>query len=185
MIRSIHVLAFVSLFTTLTLAPQIASAQVKPFKISGCGIADAMPLTPGQVVAHQSVGVATHLGAHTGQGRLKLGIFTSPTTATFSSEVPYVFKAANGDQLACTYGLDGTTVTGKVELFRPNPLLPIAYAVFVAEFKPVPAQCTGRFAKVIGGSFLMTAVSEPFDLRNPVNVRYCWEGDGTLKFATR
>ncbi len=183
MIRSIHVIAFVSLFTTLTLAPQIASAQIKPFKISGCGIAEKVPLTPGETAMHRSVGVATHLGAHTGQGRLKLGTFTSLTTATFSSEVPYVFKAANGDQLACTYGLDGTTVTGEVKLFFIDAVT--AYGVFVAEFKPVPDLCTGRFAKVTGGSFLMTAVTEPFDLRNPVNVRYCWEGDGTLKFANR
>ena len=112
-------------------------------------------------------------------------MFTSPTTATFSSDVPYVFTAANGDKLACTYGLDGTTVTGEVELFFPNPSLPIAYAVFKADFKPVPELCTGRFAKVIGGNFHMTAVTEPFDLRNPVNVRYCWEGNGMLKFAPR
>jgi hypothetical protein len=45
--------------------------------------------------------------------------------------------------------------------------------------------CTGRFAKIIGGNFHMTAVTEPFDLRNPVNVRYCWEGNGMLKFAPR
>lgn len=187
MIRSIHVIAFVSLFTTLTLAPQIASAQVKPFKIVGSGIADEIPLNTDQVEAHTSVGVATHLGAHTGQGELKLGELLSNTsnsvTYAFSSNVPYVFKAANGDKLACTYGLDGTIVPGKVELFFIDPTT--AYAVFVAEFNPVPALCTGRFAKVKKGSFFMTAVTEPFDLRTPVNVRYSWEGEGTLEFAKR
>ena len=188
MTRSIHVLAFVSLFTTLTLAPQIASAQVKLFTISGSGIAASIPLEVGTTGTHTSVGVATHLGAHTGQGELKLGEFTSPlganpASAKFSSNVPYVFTAANGDKLACTYGLDGTTVTGEVKLFFIDSVT--AYGVFVAEFKPVPALCTGRFVKVKGGSFLMTAVTDSFDVTNPLNVPYTWTGEGTLEFAKK
>lgn len=60
-------------------------------------------------------------------------------------------------------------------------------AVFTAEFNPVPELCTGRFAKVVDGSFIMRAVSEPFPF--VVNGEgfspafdYTWEGEGWLEF---
>ena len=59
-------------------------------------------------------------------------------------------------------------------------------ARFVAEFNPVPALYTGRFAKVTGGSLLMIAKSAPFAVINtgtqttPFN--YTWEGEGYLEF---
>ena len=57
-------------------------------------------------------------------------------------------------------------------------------AVFVAEFNPVPAKCTGRFAKVTDGSFIMVATSEPFFLLATTTTpfAYSWEGEGTLTF---
>jgi len=54
--------------------------------------------------------------------------------------------------------------------------------VWVAEFNPVPTLCTGRFATVIGGSFLMTAVSEPVVLGGSDPVDYSWSGEGWIKF---
>jgi hypothetical protein len=56
-------------------------------------------------------------------------------------------------------------------------------AVFVAEFNPIPSLCTGRFAKVTGGSFIMTATTEPFVLGAMDPVGYTWEGSGTLEFS--
>ena len=88
------------------------------------------------------------------------------------------------DPLQITFNA-GASKAAVQALVRNLTFSNIAYAVFKAEFNPVPAQCTGRFANVKGGRFLMTAVTEPFDLRNPVNVRYCWEGEGTLEFAKR
>jgi hypothetical protein len=51
----------------------------------------------------------------------------------------------------------------------------------VAEFTPA-AGSTGRFAKVVGGSFIMSAVTEPFVLGSADPVGYSWFGDGTLTF---
>ena len=52
--------------------------------------------------------------------------------------------------------------------------------VWVAEFTPA-AGSTGRFADVIGGSFIMTAVTDPFALGD-TDIPYTWEGSGTLEF---
>ena len=100
--------------------------------------------------------------------------------------MPFVFTAANGDNLAFHYGrVDfGAAKPGNVTLtFLPDLGPTMVYAVFVAEFNPVPALCTGRFTKVTSGSFIMTATTEPFDLLNPVDVGYEWEGEGHLTFS--
>ena len=61
-----------------------------------------------------------------------------------------------------------------------NPNL--VYAVFVAEFNPVIEECTGRFASVTAGSFVITATTEPFDITHPFHVPYRWSGSGNLEF---
>jgi hypothetical protein len=60
--------------------------------------------------------------------------------------------------------------------------------VFVAEFNPIPAECTGKFKDVIAGSFLMVAVTDPAPLE--INgdgftppFDYTWEGDGWIEFG--
>src|SRR5207302_2245250 len=117
---------------------------------------------PGTSAPHFAVGEATELGKYYGEGAVRLDRFTGPATAQFSSAIPFVFTAANGDQLAFTYGDtdNGAKQPGEVTLF------PLAggtvRAVFVAEFNPVISMCTGRFSKVTGGSFIMVAVTEPF-----------------------
>ena len=57
-------------------------------------------------------------------------------------------------------------------------------AEFVAEFNPVPSLCTGRFAKVTGGGWLMIAKSSPFFITGATTTPflYTWEGEGTLTF---
>jgi hypothetical protein len=153
------------------LAPGRAYAQVEPFKVSGKGIVDFIPLMPGQAAPHDADGTATHLGRYYAEGLVRLDHFSGPTTAEFSSAVPVVFTAANGDELHFDYA-------GTVEL------IPLAgdmfITVWVAEFTPA-AESTGRFAKVVGGSFIMTAVTEPFALGD-TDIAYAWEGSGSLEF---
>jgi len=159
---------------------------VKPFKISGSGFVPfGLSLVPGVAAPHVSIGQATELGRHTGEGFFTILDFTSPLTAEFSSAPTYVFTAANGDKLAMTYGdvNNGADSPGEVTL-TPN-LDGSLSAVFIAEFNPVPSQSTGRFAKVTGGGFLMIAKSTPFfpiGTTSTTPFFYTWEGEGTLEF---
>jgi hypothetical protein len=43
-------------------------------------------------------------------------------------------------------------------------------------------ECTGRFKKVIGGSFIMVAVTESLVFASDDPVAYTWSGEGSLKF---
>jgi hypothetical protein len=156
---------------TLALAPSGAQAQIEPFKVTGSAIVDFIPLVEGQAAHHDADGTATHMGRYHAEGLVRLDHFTGPTTADFSSAVPYVFTAANGDELHFDY-------VGTVELIPVSGDMLIT--VWVAEFRPA-AGSTGRFAKVIGGSFIMTAVTEPFALGD-TDIAYMWEGSGHLEF---
>ena len=60
--------------------------------------------------------------------------------------------------------------------------MPIVTATFVAEFNPVLSACTGRFANVTGGSFIMTAVTDPFVVGSTDPLRYTWQGQGWIAF---
>ena len=117
------------------------------------------------------------------QGTFEILAFTGPTTASFSSASPCVFVAANGDKLAFTYGdvTNHAKQPGQVQLFPAGGNKVVAR--FVAEFNPWLPQCTGRFANVVGGSFTMIAVSEPFVFGSTTPVRYQWAGAGSLTFG--
>lgn len=185
------VVRLTTLVAILAFACHAAEAQVKPFKIVGGGnVPDGISLIPRVPSFHDSVGIATGLRKHHGEGAFQILEFTSELTADFSSAPDFVFTAANGDDLAFTYGdvHNGAAQPGKMELFPVGDGSFIA--VFVAEFNPVPAKCTGGFANVVGGSFIMVAVSEPFffDLDDPTDPRttpfeYFWAGKGTLKYG--
>ena len=187
-----HKARIVSLFAlALVLAFSQGPAQaqvVKPFKITGGGPApDGISLIPGTPEIHYATGQATELGQYSCVGMFTLLPVAPPpgATATFSSAPYCVFTAANGDILTCTYG-DGTDGPGVVKL-SPAGLGSVT-AIFVAEFNPVPALCTGRFAKVTGGSFIMVAKSTPFSLpqgmgTNTTPFTYTWEGEGSLTFT--
>ena len=165
-------IATLSLCTFITvLAPARVHAQVEPFQVSGQGIVDFIPLIPGQAAPHDADGTATHLGRYHAEGLVRLDHFTGPTTADFSSAVPVVFTAANGDELHFDYA-------GTVELIPLGGGL--FRTVWVAEFTPA-AGSTGRFAKVVGGSFIMTAVTDPF-APGDTDIPYEWQGSGTLEF---
>jgi hypothetical protein len=57
----------------------------------------------------------------------------------------------------------------------------VVEAAWIAEFVPVPDQCTGKFSGVTG-SCIMYAFSEPFVLGSSDPVDYSWEGEGSLTF---
>jgi hypothetical protein len=182
--RLIGTLTVCALF--LVLAQNRAEAQVKPFTVVGGGYApDGIALVPGTPGPHWAVGAATELGIYYGAGFFQILEYTSATTAEFSSAPDFVFTAANGDALAVTYGVvsNGAKQPGEVTLY-PNPNGSFS-AVFVAEFNPIPSQCTGRFANVTGGSFEMVAISEPFFLEGATTTPfvYFWSGEGTLTFG--
>jgi hypothetical protein len=177
------VVSLVTLHAVLVLTgPQAQAQVVKPFKIKGAGTADYIPVVPDVPVYHDASGEATDLGRYDGSGFYQLLGLTGPTTGTFDSAAPFIFTGANGDQLAFTYGdtTNGAAEAGQVSLYSAGGGL--VFAVWVAEFNPVPALCTGRFAKVIGGSVIMTAVSEPFVLGGTDPVGYSWTGEGSIEY---
>jgi hypothetical protein len=180
----IVVVPLFALAAILTLAGPRAEAQVKPFRVTGGGVAaKGIPAVVGMPLPHTAVGVATELGRYHGVGMVELLRFTSASTADFDSGVPFVFTAANGDKLAFTYGVvaNGAKQAGKVTL-SPAGRGKVT-ARFVAEFNPVPALCTGRFQRVTGGSFIMVAVTEPFVFGATNPVRYTWSGQGSIRFG--
>ncbi|MSR60202.1 MAG: hypothetical protein EXS05_21615 [Planctomycetaceae bacterium] len=174
---------------------QSAESQVKPFKISGSGVApQALPL-PGQDPRPHTidVGNATHLGRYTGVGSVKTDSAAfNPLTGTiqgeFGSGDPFVFIGANGDELVCHYGRTdkGAAEPGTFELtivgFTELGEL-IVEAAFIAEFVPQP-ESTGKFAGVTGG-WIMYAWTEPFVLGSTDPTDYWWEGEGSLTFKKK
>src|SRR5262249_51989607 len=85
--------------------PRARAQVIKPFRPTGAGAAQHTPPTPGDASAHVAIGEATERGRYCGEGVAQLLRFASPTTADFDSQVPFVFTAANGDELAFTYGV--------------------------------------------------------------------------------
>jgi hypothetical protein len=166
-----------------------AQAQVaRPFKIDGGGPVPAgLSLVPGVTAFHYATGHATELDEYSCVGMFTLLPLAPPAgaTATFSSAPYCFFIAADGDVLACTYG-DVNNGADKPGVVTLTPASGGRFtAVFIAEFNPVPALCTGRFAKVTGGSFLMVAKSAPFSIvgTQTTPFAYTWEGKGSLEFS--
>lgn len=184
------VIYFAALVSTFSLLTYDAEAQVKPFKINGEGVAPiGLPLPGQDARPHTIVGNATHLGRHRGEGSVQTyaPVFHGDgrITGEFGSAEPFVFTAANGDILSCEYGQTefGASTPGTFELIPVGP--PGIYtANFIAEFVPVSAACTGKFAGV-SGSWVMYAVTEPFVLGSTDPIDYSWEGNGTLTFKKK
>ena len=177
-----------AMVTVLTVCHS-AEAQVKPFKITGEGIAPmGLPLPGQDARPHWIVGNATHLGRHSGAGTVQTDTASfhpdGRITGEFGRGEPFVFTGANGDILSCEYGRTefGATTPGTFELIPIGPPGSYMYmALFIAEFVPVSAECTGTFAGVTG-SWVMYAVTEPFVLGSEDPIDYSWEGNGSLKF---
>jgi hypothetical protein len=186
MVRAAQLSALIALAASLALAPSRAEAQVKPLKISGGGYApDGLSLAPFTPAPHTATGNATELGKYTGEGWFQILDYTTLLTGHFSSAPNFVFVAANGDQLAMTYGVtsNGAKQPGQFTLVPNSDGSLTAY--FVAEFNPDLANCTGRFAKLTGGSLIMYAVSDPFFVLGPTTTpfNYTWSGTGTLTYG--
>jgi hypothetical protein len=176
----------------LTLECHKAQAQVKPFKITGGGIAPLGLPVPGQDPrSHSSTGNATYLGRYTGDGTIETDSAafdpsTGQITGEFGSGSPYVFTGANGDKLVCYYGRTdfGASEPGAFELtivdVTPDGFL-VVEALFIAEFVVQPDECTGKFAGTTG-SWIMYASTGPFILGSEDPIAYSWEGTGKLKF---
>ena len=184
--RYTAIVPFIAFTVSLALTSSHVQAQEKPFKITGGGYApDGISLIPHTPVPHSTVGNATELGAYSGEGYFQILDFTGPLSAEFSSAPNVVFVAANGDHLAMTYGdvNNGAKQSGEVTLMPNNDGSFTAY--FVAEFNPDLPNCTGRFAKLTGGSLIMYAVSDPFFIEGtsttPFN--YSWHGSGSLTYG--
>jgi hypothetical protein len=175
-----------------------AEAQEKPFKIKGGGVLAFFPPI-GEEAPHTIDGQATHLGQHAGLGwvrPLRLAAPDDPRllpgnilAAEFNNSRPTILVAANGDELHYDYGRgNGLFSPGIVQLF-PDPDQPgKVFAVFIAEFTPILGASTGRFTKVVGGSFDMIAITESFALNDPdnppVDIDYSWSGHGTIEFRS-
>jgi hypothetical protein len=134
------------------------------------------------------VGTATHLGWYEGEGEVETDTadFHADGTITgeFGSPVPFVFTAADGDELACYYGRTdfGAKNPGTFELVPVPELGPGWYiAHFIAEFVPYDPECTGKFQGV-SGSWIMDATTAPFELGSSDPIPYMWEGEGSLTF---
>jgi hypothetical protein len=150
---------------------------------SAAAMADYIPIVTNVPVFHWAVGEASELGWYCAEAKFQLLQFTSQTTGEFDSAVPCVFTSVNGDELVFTYGdtTNGAKQPGSVDLY-PLPSGEFI-GVFVAEFNPVPAKCTGKFKNVVRGSFTMVAVTEPFVLGAKVPVDYWWIGDGWIEYG--
>lgn len=176
-----------AVLVTVALACQSAQAQVVPFGIIGGGSGPDGLSMVGNPSPHNSTGVATLLGKYSGTGDAEVLTF-DPTTGAGTFKGHFTFVAANGDKLACTYG-DTSNGAEEVGTFQLHDLEDgSVYVEFIAEFNPILNKCTGRFAKVIDGSFEMYAVTDPFALElnaegNTPPFDYGWLGDGWLEFG--
>jgi hypothetical protein len=151
--------------------------QTLPVVLVGTGYApQGLPLFAGGVASHTATGWSNLTGNYSGDGLFTLLNFTGTNTAAFQGTFDFV--GSNGDQLVCNYG---TGPLGAATLYPVGDHKVIAQ--FLAVFTPVPSQCTGSFASIIGGSFTMVANSEPFDPTPNAQgytqpFTYRWHGEG-------
>ncbi len=177
----------------LALACGSALAQDKPFEISGAGVGPGGLPLPGQAPGeHWAIGEATFLGRYFGEGTVQTdSAYVDPITGhivgEFGSGSPFVFTAANGDELVCWYGRTdhGATQPGTFDLTIVGMTADgslLVMAQWIAEFVPDPDECTGRFVGVTGGWVMYAWTTEPFVLGSDDPVYYAWEGEGSLTF---
>jgi len=191
MFRTVFVNAVVvrlsALGIVLTLASHRAEAQVVPFKVTGGGPAPKGLSIFGADSPHSATGHATHVGHYTGDGVANVLTF-NPANGSGTFRGSYTFVAANGDRLALTYGdtRNGAKQDGTFQVHDAGG--GNITVEFIAEFNPIPAKCTGRFADVVDGSFIMIAMTDAFPLQ--INgdgftppFDYTWEGEGWIEFG--
>jgi hypothetical protein len=162
--------------------------KARPFRITGGGPAsDGLPLVPELTSTFSSTGTATGLGAFTGEGTFNLGRLdidfdTRAVTGTFQGT--FVFVAANGDELAMTFGDDFSGMfSGQLSANGAS----VENVEFDAFFTPDTDNSSGRFKQVVGGGWRMIAKADSIGLirESPVTAPfdYTWSGTGTLEFS--
>jgi hypothetical protein len=158
-----------------------APSVVAPFETAGAGHGpQGLPLFAGGMASHDATGginlLGTYHGKYSGTGEFTLLNFTGPATGNFQGTFDFV--ARNGDQLPCTYG------AGSPGTFTIFPAANGKVVVqFVAVFAPVTSECTGRFAGITGGNWMMIATTDPFDPTPNAQgytgpLTYSWVGAG-------
>jgi hypothetical protein len=181
-----RVFGFAVAALTLLFVGGQAAAQVEPWQVIGVGRAPEGLSIAGAASPHTASGLSTQTGRYTGSGTAY--VLTPPDqngAGTFHGS--YTFVAANGDKLACTYG-DPDNGARSVGTYQVTPVdATNVYVIFIAEFNPIPSQCTGKFKNVVGGSLVMVAVTEPFPLvidqeGFTPSFDYGWIGNGSLQF---
>jgi hypothetical protein len=184
-----HAFAIVALVAALFVLPPAAQAQVKPFKVNGGGTAPLGTSVFGFDSPHDATGNGTHLGKYSGNEGNFNSLSFDPDTLSGTFEGSFVFVAANGDRLACTYGdTDNAAASAGFYFAVPSAELGKFNIIFCAEFNPILDECTGRFEGLTAGSFIMLAMTEPVELELDDNgftppFEYTWDGKGTLTFA--
>ena len=184
-----HLLVSTTLLLALALSP--VQAQTVPFKMNGSGSAPFGASVFGFDSPHNATGNGTHLGNYTGNEGLFKSQSFDPGSLSGTFKGQFVFVAANGDRLVCTYGDTENGAATLGEYFAvPSANAGEFNLVFCAEFNPQVAECTGRFAKLTGGSFTVLAMSEPIvpvlDAQGYTPpFQLDWEGEGTLTFGNK
>jgi hypothetical protein len=186
-VRNAVIVRLGALAIGLTLARHRAEAQVESFAVTSDGHAPMGLSIFGADSPHSATGRATHMRRYSGDGVANALSF-DPATGSGTFKGRFVFVAGNGDRLACTYGdtSNGAKEVGTFQVYDAG--YGNIVVAFIAEFNPIPSECTGRFQDVIYGSFLMLALTDPFPLQIDQNgftppFDYTWEGEGWLEFG--
>ncbi|MEO2090972.1 MAG: hypothetical protein ABGY75_15955, partial [Gemmataceae bacterium] len=154
--REIVIFRLSSLLTAVVavlVLPGGAVAQTKPFAIAGVGTGPQGLPFPGQPARpHNIVGLATHLGLHTGAGELLNDSIDSfdPVAGVITGKFhgSFTFERMNGDKMVCDYGntAKGAALPGEytITVVGASDAGLIVTAFFVAEFMVDPAASTGK-----------------------------------------
>ena len=158
-----------------------APSVVAPFETAGAGHGpQGLPLFAGGMASHDATGginlLDTYHGRYSGAGEFTLQNFTGPTTGNFQGTFDFV--ASNGDELPCTYGAGSP---GTFTIFPADNGKVVVQ--FIAVFAPITSACTGRFADITGGNWMMIATTDPFDPTPNAQgytapLTYSWVGAG-------
>jgi hypothetical protein len=184
-----NALNLLALVVAMFVLPCGAQAQVQPFHVDGGGTAPMGVSIFGADSPHNATGNGTYLGKYSGDEGIFNSLTFDPDTLTGTFQGSFVFVAANGDRLACTYGDTGNDAAMEGVYFAmPSDESGKFIIVFCAEFNPVLDACTGRFEKLTAGSFIMLAMTEPMELvlddeGFTMPFEYFWEGRGSMTFA--
>lgn len=139
--------------------------------LNGTGLMEEVPLTLGKQADHHVTGESSLWGKYTGDGRLRFDELLNAAAGKFSSSLPFVVTAENGDQICFHY-------QGTVEILDAgNGLMTTRW---VAEFKPIIGSGTGALEPIHGGSFRLTTETDSFSPTAAINVGYRWSGAGVL-----